>query len=341
MCSFNTISKVSFYNLFTEKDKRLSLDDNGTGKISQQEKRIKRRRCRNKAELPKVGKTMNFTYPSEVGEEFIIKRERKDFEDTKDEVINYERYASPGKVEKHLYRFPVEDKRYQKQNGIEDQMKFETSSQVEWNGSDTKTMALMKAKFLSTREKNELKRNELDKKSRKKEKLGGVVYRCNQCGKVFKTRYTLSIHLKMPDHTQNRPFVCNICGKGFRLSSTLCRHKIIHTDKKPHKCPSCGKCFNRSSTLKTHMRTHSEEKSFVCDICGKGFHQKGNLRNHVMIHTGEKPFKCSKCDRAFNKMSNLKFHMHTHSGNFPYQCRKCKKRFTKKADLKEHSEEYH
>lgn len=168
-----------------------------------------------------------------------------------------------------------------------------------------------------------------------------TVHRCNQCGKVFKTKYTLSIHLKMPDHTQSRPFVCNVCGKGFRLSSTLCRHKIIHTEKKPHKCDECGKSFNRSSTLKTHLRTHSDKKAFICDICGKGFHQKGNLRNHIMIHTGEKPFRCHQCNRAFNKMSNLKFHMHTHSDNLPYHCRTCRKRFSKKGDLKDHVEEAH
>ncbi|XP_068743391.1 fez family zinc finger protein 1-like [Montipora capricornis] len=185
------------------------------------------------------------------------------------------------------------------------------------------------------------KANELSATGVKNRSDKATVHKCNQCGKVFKTKYTLSIHLKMPDHTQSRPFVCNVCGKGFRLSSTLCRHKIIHTEKKPHKCEECGKSFNRSSTLKTHLSTHSDKKAFICDICGKGFHQKGNLRNHIMIHTGEKPFRCNQCNRAFNKMSNLKFHMHTHSDNLPYHCRTCRKRFAKKAELKEHVEEAH
>ena len=81
-------------------------------------------------------------------------------------------------------------------------------------------------------------------------------YHCPYCGKVFKTKYTFEKHMRMPEHTSDRPFACPTCGKGFRLSSTLCRHKIIHTNQRPFKCQICGKAFNRHSTLTTHYKTH-------------------------------------------------------------------------------------
>lgn len=91
-------------------------------------------------------------------------------------------------------------------------------------------------------------------------------YDCPYCGKVFKTKYTFEKHMKMPEHTSERPFACPTCGKGFRLSSTLCRHKIIHTNQRPFKCQICEKAFNRHSTLTAHYKTHKDLVTNGCEV---------------------------------------------------------------------------
>ncbi|XP_028303715.1 oocyte zinc finger protein XlCOF6-like isoform X8 [Gouania willdenowi] len=111
-----------------------------------------------------------------------------------------------------------------------------------------------------------------------------------------------------------KPFGCDLCGKQFRDRYLLKIHMIIHTGEKPFGCEVCGKRFNRKTNLSMHSRTHTGEKPFSCDGCGKGFCHKSNMNRHMRIHTGEKPYECDVCGKGCYCRFELRQHMRTHTG---------------------------
>uniref|UniRef100_A0A8C0SY75 Zinc finger protein 75D n=1 Tax=Canis lupus familiaris TaxID=9615 RepID=A0A8C0SY75_CANLF len=111
-----------------------------------------------------------------------------------------------------------------------------------------------------------------------------------------------------------KPFKCQECGKSFkfRWSSDLNKHLTTHQGIKPYKCSWCGKSFSQNTNLHTHQRTHTGEKPFTCHECGKKFSQNSHLIKHRRTHTGEQPYTCSVCRRNFSRRSSLLRHQKLH-----------------------------
>nr|CAD7205608.1 unnamed protein product [Timema douglasi] len=112
-------------------------------------------------------------------------------------------------------------------------------------------------------------------------------HKCDECGKCFKEKRKLKIHLT--SHGEHRPQKCVICGKRFKLNTSLKSHLITHIlithgEHRPHKCDVCGKCFILNSYLKSHLASHSEHRLHKCDICGKCFKKNFNLKRHLGVH---------------------------------------------------------
>ncbi|KAL7394499.1 hypothetical protein ABVT39_027017 [Epinephelus coioides] len=97
-------------------------------------------------------------------------------------------------------------------------------------------------------------------------------YKCSECGKTFRHRSVLELHMRI--HSKDKPYQCKVCGKGFRFGSYLQQHLIIHTGKKPYKCPDCGKDFAFLQNMRTHQKLH-QEKPFRCTNCRKGARMRG------------------------------------------------------------------
>ncbi|XP_076783602.1 neurotrophin receptor-interacting factor 1-like isoform X1 [Arvicanthis niloticus] len=139
---------------------------------------------------------------------------------------------------------------------------------------------------------------------------GSQVYKCSECGKMFRNPRYFSVHKKI--HTGERPYVCMTCGKAFVQSSSLTQHIRIHSGEKPFECSECGRTFNDRSGISQHLRTHTGAKPYHCQHCGKAFRQSSHLTRHERTHTGERPYVCTSCGKAFTQSSHLVGHQKTH-----------------------------
>lgn len=155
--------------------------------------------------------------------------------------------------------------------------------------------------------------------------LGVKSHKCPECGKTFRHRSVLELHMRI--HSKDKPYQCKVCGKGFRFSSYLQQHLIIHSGKKPYKCPDCGRDFAFLQNMKTHQKLH-QEKPFKCTSCSKGYSNESQLKRHMLSHKGDRPHKCEQCSKSFQFAYLLRDHMNTHTGERPHRCEECNKSFS-------------
>lgn len=134
---------------------------------------------------------------------------------------------------------------------------------------------------------------------------------CDQCHHVFPCKRVLENHFRSM-HSKDKNFKCNQCGKQFKTDSTLYSHRKTHSKDTPHKCFDCGKGFKFKHHLEAHAVQHSKtkEKTFECSFCHKKFAALNNLTKHRKIHENTtSDFACHICGAKMMQKRYLKDHM--------------------------------
>uniref|UniRef100_A0A4W5LJ48 C2H2-type domain-containing protein n=1 Tax=Hucho hucho TaxID=62062 RepID=A0A4W5LJ48_9TELE len=173
----------------------------------------------------------------------------------------------------------------------------------------------------------------LKKPPQKKEETH--VHKCNECGKEFGLKSTLTAHKRI-----HNPLRCAYCRRMFPDQETLAIHKVEH---KPVQCTMCEKSFNVIRYLSRHyVDDHQFSGPFRCTYCERSYADLAALIRHQRTHTGgEPPYKCSHCPKKFHFETALVTHQRNHTGEKPCLCWECGKTFQSKGILKSHMNRVH
>ncbi|XP_055590191.1 uncharacterized protein LOC129742326 [Uranotaenia lowii] len=141
-------------------------------------------------------------------------------------------------------------------------------------------------------------------------------YSCEECGKLFNSKYVLQSHLKSK-HSEIKPYGCSLCPRRFKGKQMLQTHLRVHTKEEPYTCAFCPKTFIQLTDKKRHeVNTHSKQYPLRCSVCDKGFPtgRRKELEKHERLHQNgeEYPLTCQFCDRTFTRIAQRNRHQARH-----------------------------
>ncbi|XP_077993249.1 uncharacterized protein LOC144447221 [Glandiceps talaboti] len=81
------------------------------------------------------------------------------------------------------------------------------------------------------------------------------MYKCNRCGQMYVTRYSLKRHIQINHKGGGIRHKCDVCNQSFMHASHLANHKrIIHDKQGNFKCQVCQKKFTHPGALSNHRK---------------------------------------------------------------------------------------
>ncbi|GAB6018717.1 hypothetical protein CHUAL_000393 [Chamberlinius hualienensis] len=160
---------------------------------------------------------------------------------------------------------------------------------------------------------------------------------CTICGKTYKDRYIMRIHMRMVHMPAKVQFECPLCKKKFNRKAHLGRHLRTHNPAKQYKCSKCDYRGTEKSDVTKHSLIHEEPKH-SCEVCGHSFRHLRNKEIHMKRHTGQKDYKCGVCDFYSYTFTDIRKHIDRKHSADPNTlvCTKCGQAFLDDLQLSEH-----
>lgn len=163
-------------------------------------------------------------------------------------------------------------------------------------------------------------------------------YQCTTCEESFDNEPSYFDHLLI------HPLECQLCGKTFKRRKYLSLHMKWHMETKPHKCETCGKSFVTKQKLDEHLNTHTGNAPIQCTDCDKSFKRYSNLiqhrnRHHLNVKPKTKDYVCH-CGEILPTKKKLEWHKEIHDDK-PKSCHYCSEKFLHTASLTRHIRRTH
>ncbi|XP_060533085.1 zinc finger protein 664-like [Cylas formicarius] len=232
--------------------------------------------------------------------------------------------------------------------------------------------------FIRTCIENELFRreilSEIDKQG-PEENASEELFICNNCGKCFKQKKSLTLHIirihtpkPVKRHSKYLKQECDIKDEvaleqdiakvkeefGNYQEDALLKKEDLQkddfdlflngdsdTDDLCDNNYSTGSEDNEQSSseqTKQLKRGPKLKQALKCEFCDAVFQKRQLWESHVRSkHTFEKPFSCDQCECRYMNAYSLLIHKRKHNNEKPFICASCGKSFVSSADLNHHN----
>lgn len=196
-----------------------------------------------------------------------------------------------------------------------------------------------------------------------------LAWKCEKCGKGYKTKEGLAWHLGK--HEEIQCYVCSDCSKVYQNLSDLRKHCFLFSHAFPtvegpvleneERCGICFKVYKKHS-IENHMVEHQQKSNKIheCDRCNFKTNRKDNLTRHretqhniwnidfdwikkhfASANLCKHGYKCTKCNKICHSYEETVAHLKLKKCGEENICKICNIKFTMKQNLKAHNKRKH